>query len=219
MSAATQDRFRRILEAARKKDGGSNTDTMIVNSHLSQMKLFMLRQGLEFFPAQDTFGFRKQFVTQLIDENEIDTRLEGICDDFLIDGKGLFYFRPGRDTYRIRGVSSENYRAYYDTVGQREEDKLISSFTVREAMQATIATSDPDAPLRTGNTRVLTAEVEATITTEKPSFDAGAQSLSFAVNKTRTLTNSLGFVPAIEAFNNMRSTGMVATGEFYCLSE
>ena len=219
MSAATQDRFRRILEAARKKDGGSNTDTMIVNSHLSQMKLFMLRQGLEFFPAQDTFGFRKQFVTQLIDENEIDTRLEGICDDFLIDGKGLFYFRPVRDTYRIMWFSSENYRAYYDSVGQLEEVDLIYSFTVRESMNAPIATSDQEGSMRYVKLRVRKDEIKETITTEKPSFDAGAQSLSFAVNKTRTLTNSLGFVPAIEAFNNMRSTGMDATGEFDWLAE
>ncbi len=56
MTQGTQDRFRRILEAARKRDGGSSTDTMIVNSHLSQMKLFMLRQGLEFYPSQDSYG-------------------------------------------------------------------------------------------------------------------------------------------------------------------
>ena len=56
--------------------------TMIVNSHLAQMRLFMLRQGLEFYPAQDTFGFRKQFISQLVEENEIDMRMEGIIDDF-----------------------------------------------------------------------------------------------------------------------------------------
>jgi len=219
MSSASQDRFRRILEAARKKDGGSNTDTMIVNSHLSQMKLFMLRQGLEFFPAQDTFGFRKQFVIQLIDDNEIDTRLEGIVDDFLIDGKGLFYFRPVRDTYRIMWFSSENYRAYYDSVGQLEEVDLIYSFTVRESMNAPIAASDQQGSMRYVKLRVRKDEIKETITTEKPSFDAGAQSLAFAVNKTRTLTNSLGFVPAVESFNNMRSTGMDATGEFDWLAE
>lgn len=217
--SASQDRFRRILEAARKKDGGSNTDTMIVNSHLSQMKLFMLRQGLEFFPAQDTFGFRKSFVTQLIEENEIDTRLEGICDDFLIDGKGLFYFRPVRDTYRIMWFSSENYRAYYDSIGQLEEVDLIYSFTVRESMNGPLAPSDQQGSARYVKLRVRKDEIKETITTEKPTFDSGAESLSFAVNKTRTLTNSLGFVPAVESFNNMRSTGMDATGEFDWLAE
>ena len=71
MNQPKSERFRRILEAARKRDGSSGTDTMIVNSHLAQMRLFMLRQGLEFYPAQDTFGFRKQFISQLVEENEI----------------------------------------------------------------------------------------------------------------------------------------------------
>ena len=90
MTQGTQDRFRRILEAARKRDGGSSTDTMIVNSHLSQMKLFMLRQGLEFIRHRILMASGKQFLSALIEENEIDTRLEGVVDDFLIDGKGLF---------------------------------------------------------------------------------------------------------------------------------
>ena len=220
MTQGTQDRFRRILEAARKRDGGSNTDTMIVNSHLSQMKLFMLRQGLEFYPAQDTYGFRKQFLSQLVEENEIDTRLEGIVDDFLIDGKGLFYFRPIRDTYRIMWFSSDNYRAYYDSMGQLEEVELIYSFQVRDALNAPIATSAMQGSSeRYVKLRVRRDEIKETITTEKPSFDSSAPGLAFAVNKTRTLTNSLGFIPAVESFNNMRSTGMDATGEFDWLAE
>ena len=220
MTQGTQDRFRRILEAARKRDGGSSTDTMIVNSHLSQMKLFMLRQGLEFYPAQDTYGFRKQFLKQLVEENEVDTRLEGIVDDFLIDGKGLFYFRPIRDTYRIMWFSSDSYRAYYDSMGELEEIELIYSFTVRDTINAPAATSSLQGGSdRYVKLRVRRDEIKETITTEKPSFDASAQSLAFSVNKTRTLTNSLGFIPAVEAFNNMRSTGMDATGEFDWLAE
>ena len=220
MSQGIKDRFRRILEAARKRDGGSGTDTMIVNSHLSQMKLFMLRQGLEFYPAQDTYGFRKQFLSQIIEENEIDTRLEGIVDDFLIDGKGLFYFRPIRDTYRIMWFSADNYRAYYDAMGELEEVELIYSFTVRDSLTSPAATSTLQGGSdRYVKLRVRRDEIKETITTEKPSFDASAQTLAFSANKTRTLTNSLGFIPAVESFNSMRSTGMDATGEFDWLAE
>tara|TARA_B100000212_G_scaffold337381_1_gene312126 strand:+ start:5761 stop:7989 length:2229 start_codon:yes stop_codon:yes gene_type:complete len=219
MSQSTQDRFRRILEAARKRDGGANTDTMIVNSHLSQMKLFMLRQGLEFYPGQDTFGFRKQFLTQVIEENEIDTRLEGIVDDFLIDGKGLFYFRPVRDTYRIMWFSADNYRAFYDSIGELEEIELIYSFSVRQNSAAPVGPSEGEGSLRYVKLRVRKDEIKETITSEKPSFDQSAPTMAFAVNKTRTLTNSLGFIPAVECFNNMRSTGMDATGEFNWLAE
>ena len=220
MNQSINDRFRRILEAARKKEGTAGVDTMIVNSHLSQMKLFMLRQGLEFYPAQDTFGFRKDFVSELITENEIDTRLEGIVDDFLIDGKGLFYFRPVRDTYRIMWFSADNYRAYYDAMGQLEEIELIYSFSVRESANSPMqGPSDQQGNMRYVKLRVRKDEIKETITSEKPTFDASAANLAFAANKTRTLTNSLGFIPAVEAFNNMKSTGMDATGEFDWLAD
>jgi hypothetical protein len=134
MSQPKSERFRRILEAARNRDGSSGTDTMIVNSHLAQMRMFMMRQGLEFYPAQDTFGVRKSFLAQLVLENEIDARLEGIIDDFLIDGKGLWYFRPVGDSYRLLWFSKDNYRAYYDTAGDLEEVELIYSFSVRDGL-------------------------------------------------------------------------------------
>jgi hypothetical protein len=221
MSQPKSERFRRILEAARKREGASGTDTMIVNSHLAQMRLFMLRQGLEFYPAQDTFGFRKTFLTALIEENEIDARLEGIVDDFLLDGKGLWYFRPVRDSYRLMWFSKDNYRAYYDAAGELEEVELIYSFTVRDGFGAAglgVATSDGGS-LRYVKLQVRRQEIKESITSEKPSFEAGLSSMSYAPGSTRTLTNSLGFIPAVEAFNTMRATGMDATGEFDWLAD
>jgi hypothetical protein len=219
MSQPKTERFRRILESARKREGTSGVDTMVVNSHLAQMRLFMLRQGLEFYPAQDTFGFRKNFLATLIQENEIDARLEGIIDDFLIDGKGLWYFRPVRDTYRLMWFSKDNYRAYYDAAGELEEVELIYSFTVRDGLAAVPGIAGDGGSLRYVKLQVRRDTIKESITTEKPSFDAGIASLNYAPNSTRTLRNSLGFIPAVEAFNNMRSTGMDATGEFDWLAD
>jgi len=219
MRQATNERFRRILEAARKRDGTSGTDTMIVNSHLSQMKMFMLRQGVEFYPSQDTFGFRKKFLDQLIVENEIDCRLEGIVDDFLIDGKGLFYFRPIRDTYRLMWFSKENYRAYYDASGQLEEVELIYSFTVRDGLGVLSMPGADGGSTRYVKLRIKRDEIKETISTEKPSFDSAFSAGMLSAGQTRTLINSLGFIPAVEAFNTMRSTGMDATGEFDWLAD
>jgi len=216
------ERYRRILEAARSRDGSSGTDTMIVNSHLAQMRMFMLRQGVEFFPAQDTFGVRKGFLAQLIRENEVDARLEGIIDDFLIDGKGLWYFRPVQDTYRLMWFSKENYRAYYDAVGQLEEVELIYSFSVRDGLRIPDAVMSERGSLRYVKLQVRRDTIKESITTEKPSFDTGinaTNALSYSPTSTRTLINSLGFIPAVEAFNNMRSTGMDASGEFDWLSD
>lgn len=220
MSQPKTERFRRILEAARKRDGTAGVDTMVVNSHLSQMRLFMLRQGLEFFPAQDTFGFRKSFLASLIQDNEIDARLEGIIDDFLLDGKGLWYFRPVEETYRLMWFSKDNYRAYYDAAGQLEEVELIYSFTVRDGLGALGTTPTADGgSMRYVKLQVRRDTIKESITTEKPSFDVGVASLTYAPNSTRTLRNSLGFIPAVEAFNNMRSTGMDASGEFDWLAD
>jgi hypothetical protein len=220
MSQPKSERFRRILEAARKRDGTAGVDTMVVNSHLSQMRLFMLRQGLEFYPSQDTFGFRKSFLAALIQDNEIDARLEGIIDDFLLDGKGLWYFRPVEETYRLMWFSKDNYRAYYDAAGQLEEVELIYSFTVRDGLGAlgTAPTADGGS-MRYVKLQVRRDTIKESITTEKPSFDVGVASLTYAPNSTRTLRNSLGFIPAVEAFNNMRSTGMDASGEFDWLAD
>jgi len=220
MSKPGTERFRQILEAARKRDGSSGTDTMVVNSHLAQMKLFMLRQGIEFFPAQDTFGFRRLFLSQLVEENEIDSRLEGIVDDFLIDGKGLFYFRPVEDTYRIMWFSKDNYRAYYDAGSQLEEVELIYSFSVRSGIGALATPNSENGSERWVKLQVRRDTIKESITTEKPSFEAGVgKNFTWSPTSTRTLVNSLGFIPAVESFNTMRSTGMDSTGDFDWLSD
>tara|TARA_B100001250_G_scaffold53249_2_gene41421 strand:+ start:13226 stop:15451 length:2226 start_codon:yes stop_codon:yes gene_type:complete len=220
MSAQSNQKFRQILEAARKRDGMSGTDTMIVNSHLAQMKLFMLRQGLEFFPSQDTFGFRKMFLAQIVEENEIDTRLEGIVDDFLLDGKGLFYFRPVDDSYRIMWFSKDNYRAYYDSSSQLDEIELIYSFSVRSGLGGLATPNSSNGSERWVKLQVKRDVIKESITTERPSFEQGVgNNFSWNPNQTRTLTNSLGFIPAVESFNTMRSTGMDSTGDFDWLAE
>lgn len=215
------ERYRRIIEAARRKDGEAGTDTMIVNSHLSQMKLFMLRQGIEFYPGQDSYGYRKAFLEQLITDNEIDCRLEGIVDDFLIDGKGLFYFRPVEKTYRIIWFNKENYRAYYDAKGELEELELIYSFQVKGDLGALATQAADGSTERYVKLTVKRDVIIETISAEKPSFDIGMglQALNFSAGQTRTLSNSLGFIPGIECFNTMKSTGMDASGEFDWVAE
>ena len=215
------ERYRRIIEAARRKDGEAGTDTMIVNSHLSQMKLFMLRQGVEFYPSQDSFGYRKAFLEELITENEIDCRLEGIVDDFLIDGKGLFYFRPVGNSYRILWFNKDNYRAYYDAKGALDEIELIYSFQIKGDLGALAVPSTDGSSERYVKLTVRRDTIIETISAERPSFDIGMglQAINFQAGSTRTLLNSLGFVPAVECFNTMKSTGMDASGEFDWLAE
>ena len=83
--------FKEILTAAKERRGELEVDSMIVSSHLAQMRLFMLRRGVEFFAEQDSYGARRKFIAKVCEENMLDMKLESIIDYFLCDGQGLFY--------------------------------------------------------------------------------------------------------------------------------
>lgn len=215
MPHSDPNRFNQIVEAARERRGDGSADTTIVSGHLSQMRLFMLRQGIEFYPRTDTYGFRRTFLEGIVEENEIDQRLEGIVDDFITQGIGLWFFRPVGETYRIMWFSKENYRAYYDADEQLEELDLIYSFRARSELGAIALPGPGGATQMYVRLRVKRDEIIETITPEKPSFDTPLPVDAVSLDRgKRTTRNSLGFIPAIEAFNWMRATGMDATGDF-----
>jgi len=218
MAAQSSEQFRKIVEAARQREGLAGVDTMIVSGHLSQLRLFMLRQGIEFFPRQDTYGFRRQFLAKVVEENEVDARLEGVVDDFLTLGQGLWFFRPVRDTYRIMWFSKENYRAYYDPQEEIDELDLIYSFQVRDTLGAIGVQSPGGSRTRYVRLQVKRDLITETISEDKPSFDT-PPGMGGRAGKSRTSRNSLGFIPAVEAFNMMKATGMEATGDFEPFAE
>ena len=91
----TNSIFDEMLKAAISRDSAGATDTMLIHAHLAQMKMFGIRQGVEFYPEQDNFGSQRyDFVQQVLKFNQLDARLDSIWDHFLALGKGLFYIRP-----------------------------------------------------------------------------------------------------------------------------
>ena len=54
--ADAKARLQEIINAYLDKDSDIVVDTGIVASHIAQMKLFGIRQGVEFFPSQDKIG-------------------------------------------------------------------------------------------------------------------------------------------------------------------
>ena len=84
--------FNQILTAAKERRGDLAVDTMIVSSHLAQMRMFILRRGIEFFAEQDSYGYRKEFLAKYV-SIICSAEANGIVDYFLCDGQGLFYFR------------------------------------------------------------------------------------------------------------------------------
>ena len=124
--------FEEILTAAKERRGDIPIDTMIVASHLAQMRTFILRRGIEFFCEQDSYGKRKEFLEQLYEENMLEMKFESIVDYFLCDGNGMFYFRPVGESYQILYFPSDSYRAYRDQAGELESVVLVYSFNVKQ---------------------------------------------------------------------------------------
>ena len=132
MSVDAKARIQEIVNSYLDKDSNITVDTGIVASHLAQMKLFGIRQGVEFFPGKDNFGAqRKDFIDRVVKYNQIDTHLDSIWDYFLCDGKGIFYIRPTKSNYRIYYFRKHEYRSYYNVDGELEEVVIIYSYQVR----------------------------------------------------------------------------------------
>ena len=225
MSSAVEGPFQEILRAAKERRGDLTVDSMIVSSHLAQMRLFMLRRGIEFYAEQDSYGARRQFIARVCEENMLDMKLESIIDYFLCDGQGLFYFRPSGDSYQLLFFPKDQYRAYRDQNGDIENVELIYTFKVNEPnLLADIYHSTPDergAKKKYIKLKVFRDRIEQTISNERLEFDNGSaiQAAGILSSSTETLVNSLGFIPAVEIFNYMDCTGeSIGNGEFDWLS-
>ena len=126
MNPVVQTQFDEILTAAKERRGDLSVDSMIVSSHLAQMRTFILRRGIEFYAEQDSFGQRREFLAKVCEENMLDMKLDSIVDYFLCDGQGLFYFRPSGDSYQLLFFPKNDYRAYRDQKGDIETVELMS---------------------------------------------------------------------------------------------
>ena len=222
MNQSGDNGFNQILTAAKERRGDLSVDTMIVSSHLSQMRMFMLRRGIEFYAEQDSYGYRKEFLAKVCEQNMLDMKLDSIVDYFLCDGQGLFYFRPSGDDYQLLYFPKENYRAYRDQEGNLSSVILRYTFNVQENKGFD---NYPMSDQRGGKKKYIKLQVykdriEQTISDEKIEFEnsLGGPQVSLP-GQVETLTNSLGFIPAVEIYNYMDCTGEAAgNGEFEWLS-
>ncbi len=220
--ADAKARLQEIINAYLDKDSDIVVDTGIVASHIAQMKLFGIRQGVEFFPAQDNFGAqRKDFIDRVLKYNKMDTRLDSIWEYFLCDGKGLFYIRPTKQSYRLYYFREHEYRAYYNVDGELDEVVIIYSYKVRRGngfgeqlnttnISGTKSTYNPGAK-RYIRLAIRPKEIEETHSDSELNFDMPTYALT---GNTKTLKNSLGFIPCVEIINNTQGFSNEGSGEF-----
>ena len=211
------DQFQQLLDDAKQRRGDSATDTMIVASHLSQMRTFILRRGIEFYCDQDSYGKRRDFLKSVYDTNMLEMKLDSIVDHFLCDGQGLFYFRPNGDNYQLLYFPKDRYRAYRNQNGDIENVVLIYSFKVKgSGFGNTPSYQAYDTPNTAGGRKkyirlsVYRDKITQHISDSKIEFEdkAGAtNSFSKMGGSKKEFTNSLGFIPAVEVFNHLDCIG------------
>jgi hypothetical protein len=222
MAVDTKARLKEIIDAAVEKEPNAHVDTLIVGSHLSQMKMFGIRQGVEFFPTQDNFGNqRKDFLDRVIKYNQLDVRLDSIWDYFLCDGKGIFYIRPTKSNYRLYYFRNHEYRSYYNVDGELDEVVIIYSYKVKQGNGfgdnvnisniSGTATLGAQGAKRFIRLSIKRRTIEETHSESEMSFDTPNYT---ALGKTKTFKNSLGFIPCVEIFNNPKGFSTEGTGEF-----
>jgi len=206
-----RQRFSEILEAARTQDRSKQSATMVVLSHLQQMTLLMVKKGLYFYCDQDTYKARSKFLDDLIQLNKLDIRFPAIIRNFLIDGCGLFYFRPDpKLKYQIYFFNKNQYRVYHDLNGEIEETVILYSYKVKNSSLG-LPTNSYGQNKRYVRISITADRIQEFESDTELSFDLEPSSL---VTPKNTRPNTLGFIPAVEVLNKPNASGTEGEGEF-----
>jgi hypothetical protein len=200
-----------IIEATLKRDGSlPSGEGLIVQNHLSQQKLFGIRQGVEFYPNQDDdWDSRAKFIQSLHKTNKIDLFMERYWDLLLCKGKLLFYLRPTGNTYRIYHYSQDEFRDYYNSDGDLVEVIIIYSYKLKSAISHN---ETKWLRLRITGDKIYRAESD-----NKPSFE-GVDNMQWAQREEETV-NTLGFIPCVVVNNYAGGSGQGGVGEFDWLKD
>ena len=205
-----------ILKAVVDRDGTGTADTMLVNAHLSQMRMFGIRQGVEFYPHQDNFGTQRfDFIQQVLKFNQLDARLDSIWDRFLAYGKGLFYIRPTKKTYRLYWFDKDAYRTYYTPDGDLEEVIIIYPYKVKANRGFGANGVGLSTDKRYMRLRITATEIEEFHSEQELNFE---NSMEFPATQKKVVANTMEFIPCVEIFNNPDAFGTDGAGEFNWLA-
>ena len=204
-----------MIKSVITRDGKGTADTMLISSHLSQMKMFGIRQGVEYYPMQDNLGTQRfDFIQQVIKFNQLDARLDAIWDRFLVYGKGLFYIRPTEKSYRLYWFNKDSYRSYYSPEGELEEVVIIYPYKVRSSKGFSGVGLNTDK--RYMRLRITAKEVEEFHSEQEITFEQ--ENTNFAAFDKKVVENTMEFIPCVEVFNNPDAFGTDGAGEFDFLS-
>ncbi len=171
----------------------------------------MIKKGLAFYCDQDTFKSRTKFLEDIIALNKLDIRFPAIIRNFLIDGCGLFYFRPDpKLKYQIYFFNKNQYRVYHDVNGNVEEVVIVYSYKIKNANLG-LPSNSYGQNKRYVRLTITADEISEVETDTELSFDLEPGAV---LTPTKKRQNTLGFIPAVEVLNKPNASGTEGEGEF-----
>lgn len=178
-------------------------ESLVVANHLAQMKLFGIRQGVELFPVEDQGEIRKRFIDRLYRDNKIELFLDRIWDLFLCRGQICWYLRPTGGSYRIYHYAKDQFRAFYGPDG--ELVKVVIKYSYQIDGERDLVVNRRWVRLEITNEQIIQSESSG-----EPPFSG-----PFVENaSSKTVINSLGYIPCVIANNYLSEAGTDGKGEF-----
>jgi len=219
-----------IVKAIVDRDSPLDAETLVIASHIRQMQMWIVRQGLNFYPKQDDlYNSRRHKIEEIVDYNRLDLYWYGIVSLFLATGSLLWYLRPsGTEAYEIHWYqggdpndSSTAFKAYFKP-GGRELQEVIIRYSYED--YSPMGQGGHSSPL--GNmthkkwirlritAETITQEHYTVIPSLFPNNAPTMQSWVGAPFKTETQVNTLGFIPCVVSSNQPIKPGDAGQGEF-----
>lgn len=206
-----------LVEEALDPKIKSKGSTLVVQNHLAQMKMFIVRGGVELYPVQDTPNqIRKKFIDDFVRFNKIPGKLDRLCDIFNAKGEVLMFFRPTNNgRYKLHFYEKEQFKVYYDADGDMNKVVIIYSFEHEDDQNNySLASINKTRWIR----MTITADkVIHEYFMSKPKFKGNAYGglSSAAGNSRQEYVNSLKFIPCVVCKNYVFDEGGEGLSDFF----
>jgi hypothetical protein len=206
-----------LVEEALDPKIKSKGSTLVVQNHLAQMKMFVVRGGIELYPVQDTPNqIRKKFIDDFFKFNKIPGKLDRLCDIFNAKGEVLMFFRPTKNgRYKWHLYEKEQFKVYYDLDGDMNKVVIIYSFEHEDDQNNySLASINKTRWIR----MTITADkIIHEFFTSKPKFKGNAYGglASAAGNSKQEYVNSLKFIPCVVCKNYVFDEGGEGLSDFF----
>lgn len=188
-----------------ESSGALSGQALVVQNHLSQLRLFTIRAGLELLPAQDDqYDTRKKFIDRIWKINQLELYLDRMLDLMCCKGELLLYLRPTKDgTYKVYFYDKDNFKAKYNRDGDLTE--VIVRYSYKEETNFDGIQNQRWIKLTITSDTIHQFESE-----QMPSFEQEFDTL----NKVQVLENTLKFVPCVVVKNKPTGPGLPGQSEF-----